>query len=82
MNGSTKPDSPPFGPPHRPTEQVPTLPSIPEAERRQLTVMFCDLVSSTALSVQIDPEELREVVRTYQQTCSQVIHPFEGHIAQ
>jgi class 3 adenylate cyclase len=35
--------------------------------------MFCDLVGSTALSVQIDPEELREVVRTYQQTCSEVI---------
>ena len=34
-----------------------------EAERRQLTVMFCDLVDSTALSAQLDPEELREVVR-------------------
>jgi hypothetical protein len=36
----------------------------PEAERRQLTVLFCDLVDSTALSGQLDPEELREVVRT------------------
>src|SRR5262245_3464334 len=36
-----------------------------EAERRQLTVMFCDLVGSTALSAQLDPEELREVVRAY-----------------
>ena len=36
------------------------------AERRQLTVMFCDLVGSTALSAQLDPEELREVVRAYQ----------------
>src|SRR5215475_11712521 len=36
-----------------------------EGERRQLTVMFCDLVGSTALSTQLDPEELREVIRAY-----------------
>src|SRR6266849_8792586 len=53
-----------------------------EAERRQLTVMFCDLVGSTALSQQLDPEELREVVRAYQQTCATVIGRFAGHIAQ
>src|ERR1043166_6911428 len=40
-----------------------------DAERRQLTVMFCDLVGSTVLSTQLDPEELREVVRAYQETC-------------
>src|SRR5262245_32665357 len=57
-------------------------PTTPEAERRQLTVMFCDLVGSTALSEQLDPEELREVVRAYQATCTQVIHRYEGHIAQ
>src|SRR5713226_8241649 len=51
-------------------------------ERRQLTVMFCDLVGSTALSARLDPEELREVVRTYQQTSAAVIERFEGHIAQ
>ena len=39
-----------------------------EAERRQLTVLFCDLVESTALATQLDPEELREVVRAYQAT--------------
>ena len=54
----------------------------PEAERRQLTVMFCDLVGSTALSTQLDPEELREVVRDYQAVCEKVIARFEGHIAQ
>src|SRR5713101_960007 len=54
----------------------------PEAERRQLTVMFCDLVGSTALSAQLDPEELREVVRAYQETCTEVIQRYEGHIAQ
>ncbi len=52
------------------------------AERRQLTVMFCDLVGSTALSAQLDPEELREVVRAYQQTSAAVIERFGGHIAQ
>src|SRR5262245_61931582 len=52
------------------------------AERRQLTVMFCDLVGSTVLSSQLDPEELRQVVRDYQETCAGVIHRYEGHIAQ
>ncbi|MBI3301639.1 MAG: zinc ribbon domain-containing protein [Deltaproteobacteria bacterium] len=50
-------------------------------ERRQLTVMFCDLVGSTALSERLDPEELREVVRTYQKVSAEVIGRFEGHIA-
>src|SRR6266540_470411 len=54
----------------------------PEAERRQLTVLFCDLVDSTRLSQQLDPEDLRQVVRAYQETAAQVIQRFEGHIAQ
>ena len=45
-------------------------------------MLFCDLVGSTALSAQLDPEELREVVRAYQDTCAKVIARFEGHIAQ
>src|SRR5919198_1332417 len=53
-----------------------------EAGRRQLTVMFCDLVGSTALSEQLDPEELREVVSAYQATCMTVIERYDGHIAQ
>src|SRR5437867_3091998 len=53
-----------------------------EAERRQLTVLFCDLVDSTVLARQLDPEELREVVRAYQEACAKVIARFEGHIAQ
>src|SRR5262245_18780335 len=52
------------------------------AERRQLTVMFCDLVGSTTLSEQLDPEELREVVQAYQETCAGVIQQYDGHIAQ
>src|SRR5215471_6175596 len=54
----------------------------PDAERRQLTVMFCDLVDSTRLASQLDPEDLREVVRAYQETCAKVIARFEGDIAQ
>src|SRR4029450_12281909 len=53
-----------------------------DAERRQLTVMFCDLVDSTKLSSQLDPEEYREVVRAYQSACTEVITRFDGHIAQ
>jgi predicted ATPase/class 3 adenylate cyclase len=53
-----------------------------EAERRQLTVLFCDLVGSTTLSGQLDPEDLRAVVRAYQETAAGVIQRYEGHIAQ
>ena len=53
-----------------------------EAERRQLTVMFCDLADSTRLSGQLDPEDLRDVIRAYQETCAAVIQRFEGYIAQ
>jgi class 3 adenylate cyclase/predicted ATPase len=54
----------------------------PEAERRQLTVLLCDVVDSTALAGQLDPEDLRDVIRAYQEACAAVIHRFDGHIAQ
>jgi class 3 adenylate cyclase len=57
-------------------------PRLTDGERRQLTVMFCDLVGSTALSAKLDPEELREVVRAYQQVSAEVVTRFDGHIAQ
>jgi class 3 adenylate cyclase/tetratricopeptide (TPR) repeat protein len=60
----------------------PVTPHPFDAERRQLTVMFCDLAGSTPLSEQLDPEDLREIVRAYQQTCAEVIQRFEGYIAQ
>jgi TOMM system kinase/cyclase fusion protein len=68
----------------QPRKDVPAraAPPSPDAERRQLTVLFCDLADSTRLSSQLDPEELREVVRAYQATCAKVIARFEGHIAQ
>jgi class 3 adenylate cyclase/predicted ATPase len=66
-----------------PTQVAPfATPRSADAERRQLTVLFCDLVDSTVLSSQLDPEDLREVVRAYQDTCAKVIARFEGHIAQ
>jgi class 3 adenylate cyclase/predicted ATPase len=65
---------------------VPEVPSgfyrLPEAERRQLTVMFCDLIDSTTLSSRLDPEDLRDVIRAYQTTCAEIIQRFGGYIAQ
>jgi class 3 adenylate cyclase len=58
------------------TSRAITTPSEPrssEAERRQLTVLFCDLVGSTQLSGQLDPEDLRAVIRAYQTTCAEVV---------
>ena len=60
----------------------PTSDGASEAERRQLTVLFCDLVDSTTLARQLDPEDYREVVRAYQATCADVIQRFDGYIAQ
>jgi class 3 adenylate cyclase len=57
-------------------------PYTPDAERRHLTVLFCDLVDSTRFASQLDPEEWREVVRAYQEAGAKVIGRFEGHIAQ
>ncbi|MEE8304662.1 MAG: adenylate/guanylate cyclase domain-containing protein, partial [Candidatus Tectomicrobia bacterium] len=76
--------------PQRGTQDVPPLqaerllsePHIPDAERRQLTVMFCDLADSTKLSGQLDPEDLRDVIRAYQSTSAEVIERFDGYIAQ
>jgi class 3 adenylate cyclase/predicted ATPase len=66
----------------RPREVVGTADNRHEGERRQLTVMFCDVVGSTALSERLDPEEWRAVVRNYQAACTAVIRRFEGHVAQ
>ncbi|MBI3304473.1 MAG: AAA family ATPase, partial [Deltaproteobacteria bacterium] len=75
--------SPEFGVQKSPESRVRSPESEPvPAERRQLTVMFCDLVGSTSLSEKLDPEELREVVRAYQAVGAAVISRFAGHIAQ
>ena len=51
-------------------------------ERRHLTVVFCDLVGSTALSTQLDPEDLREILHEFQNRCTEAIRRYEGHIAR
>ncbi len=56
--------------------------SVPDAERRQLTVMFCALVGSTELFGQLDAEDYREIVCAYQGACGDVIERFGCHIAQ
>lgn len=66
------------------TEQSPPIieATQPTAERRQLTVLFCDLVGSTAMSARLDPEDMREVIREYQNLCSGVIEHYDGFVAK
>jgi class 3 adenylate cyclase/predicted ATPase len=69
-----------------PTPAAAPLPTeaagIPAAERRQLTVMFCDLVGSTALSARLDPEELREVIGAYHGCVAAAVRRFDGFVAK
>ena len=53
-----------------------------EAERRQLTVLFCDLIGSTELSARLDPEDLGAVIRAYQNCCAEVLKRWGGHVAK
>src|SRR5512145_3365975 len=84
ISPTARPLVPAASPQDQPAQIAPALgaPRSADAERRQLTVMFCDLVDSTPLARQLDPEDLREVVHAYQETCAKVIARFEGHIAQ
>ncbi len=52
------------------------------AERRQITVMFCDLVNSTKLARGLDPEDLKSVMQAYQEACGAVIERYQGHVSQ
>src|SRR5262245_51286621 len=56
--------------------------SMTPAERRQLTVMFCDLVGSTALSARLDPEDLREVIGAYHRCVADTVGRYEGFVAK
>jgi class 3 adenylate cyclase/predicted ATPase len=56
--------------------------SVSDAERRQLTVLFCDLVGSTALATRLDPEDMRDVLRAYQEACAGVIARYDGYVAK
>jgi class 3 adenylate cyclase/DNA-binding winged helix-turn-helix (wHTH) protein/tetratricopeptide (TPR) repeat protein len=59
-----------------------TRPTVPEAERRQLTVLFCDVVDSTTLAGQLDPEDYRDIMGRYHATCTAAIQRYGGHVAQ
>src|SRR5690606_3643290 len=52
------------------------------AERRQITVMFCDLIGSVAMSLKLDPEDLRDVIHRYQEACVAAVEAFGGYVAQ
>jgi class 3 adenylate cyclase/predicted ATPase len=56
--------------------------AVSPAERRQLTVMFCDLVGSTALAARLDPEDLREVIAAYHRAVADVVRTFDGFVAK
>jgi len=60
----------------------PPAEAFPQAERRQITVMFCDLVDSAKLAERLDPEDLRTLMQGYQRACGSVIERYEGHVAQ
>jgi class 3 adenylate cyclase/tetratricopeptide (TPR) repeat protein len=66
--------------PPAPNMSIP--PAADAAERRQLTVMFCDLVGSTSLSARLDPEDMREVIRAYQDACSGAVARYDGFVAK
>ena len=65
-----------------PAWPVTAAPVRADAERRQLTVMFCDLVGSTALSARLDPEDYREVIAAYHRAVADVISTFDGFVAK
>ena len=71
-----------------PTEAIPltsigsAAPPVEGAERRQLTVMFCDLVGSTTLAASMDPEDLREVISAYQKCAAETVRRFDGFVAK
>src|SRR5207247_7802634 len=57
-------------------------PSAADGERRQLTVLFCDLVGSTELSTRLDPEDFRDLVQAYQRSAGEVVGRFRGHVGK
>jgi class 3 adenylate cyclase/tetratricopeptide (TPR) repeat protein len=65
---------------HHPALPSPTPPAA--AERRHLSVMFCDLVGSTQLATQLDPEDLQQLVANYHQAVAAAVSPYAGHVAQ
>ena len=64
--------------PHAPAPAAP----VAAAERRQLTVLFCDLVGSTTLATRLDPEDFRNVIQSYHACCAEIVAGFDGSVAQ
>jgi len=75
------PSKPAIAPSTGPRPTTPVTPAL-SAERRQLTVMFCDMVGSSALSTRLDPEEQRDVVSAFQTCCANQIKGLDGMVAQ
>jgi class 3 adenylate cyclase/predicted ATPase len=65
-----------------PPTPAPAPSAVAEAERRQLTVMFCDLVGSTPLSARLDPEDLRRIIGAYHRCVTEVVEGFGGFVAR
>ncbi|MEX1181410.1 MAG: AAA family ATPase, partial [Cucumibacter sp.] len=72
----------PSPPPREPSRPSEASASRSDAERRQLTILFCDLVGSTELSTKLDPEDMRDVLRAYQDACSRAISRYDGYVAK
>ena len=68
----------PLGEPGRPAAPTEGI----RAQRRQITVLFADLVGSTSLAIRLDPEDLRLLIHRYQHLCSEVVEQYGGHVAQ
>ena len=66
----------------RSTPLTPPVSGRDQAERRQLTVMFCDLVGSTVLARQLDPEDVQDIIRRFLDACSQAVGQFNGYVAK
>ena len=79
LRGDTTPRAPSA---ERTTRSAPSVPPEDRAERRQVTVMFSDLVGSTALSGRMDPEDLREVISAYQKCVAETVQRFGGFVAK
>ncbi len=68
--------------PNRSADPQSTPTATGNAERRHLTVLFCDLVGSTSLSARLDPEDLRKILHEFQRCCGDAIRRYDGHIAR
>lgn len=83
LKAATPAPLPAQGPAQSAPRAVPAAhPADADSERRHLTVLFCDIVNSTGLSHQLDPEELRAILRTYQEACAAAVTKVEGHLAK